>query len=323
MRTNPIKIGILGTSSIAVEAIIEPAMKNDAVTIVAVASRSIIRAKQFAQKYDIQVACENYTSLITREDIDIVYVGLPASEHAKWSILALEAGKHVLCEKPFAMSKSEALNMVEVAARCGKYLMEAFHYRFHPLFSRAQQLLTEIGQVIHVDAAFSFPVLRIQHKNLYNPKLCRGSLMDLGTYPIHLVRTMLAEEPNVKGAKGDFMKNGTERTMELELEFPSGITANIKSSFWSMPKVYAEFKGTNGVLRINNFIVPSLYNKIAVKTPELDLNLKIKAPTTYECQLNHVVKVLRGEATPLTGGEDAIANMQVLDDAYKVAKGDA
>ena len=108
--------------------------------------------------------------------------------------------------------------------------------------------------------------------------------------------------------------------MALDLTFPSGITANIKSSFWSMPKIYAEFKGTNGVLRINNFIVPSLFNKIIVKTSELDLSLKVKAPTTYHCQLNHIVKVLRSEATPMTGGDDAIANMQVLDDAYKLAK---
>ena len=131
-----IRIGLLGASRVSRYAVIEPAAHIDGIEVHTVAARDAARAAAFAEELAIPHVAADYEALIASDAVDLVYNGLPPSSHARWTIAALEAGKHVLCEKPFAMNATEAQAMVDAAGRTGKILVEAYHYRFHPLFAR-------------------------------------------------------------------------------------------------------------------------------------------------------------------------------------------
>ena len=320
MKEHIIRIGILGASNIAVDAIIRPAEQMREVSILGIASRSYEKARKYANIYNIPNAFGDYSELLTMDDLDLIYVGLPASQHAKWSIAALKSHKHVLCEKPIAFNAHEAKEMVEVAESCNKYLIEAFHYRFHPLFNRTLNLIAEIGDIKHISASFCLPIPKFMNRNLYNPLLCKGSLMDLGTYPIHIVRSIVNEVAKVSNADGRFLKSGNDINMSASLYFPSGTTASIESSVWGMPKANISIEADKGTLLTYNFIMPQIYNKIRLKNREHDLCLKLRSKSTYFYQLEHVIRALKGDAHPITGGHDAIENMSLIDDIYRLSE---
>ena len=162
------------------------------------------------------------------ETLDAVYVALPASLHAEWTIAAVEAGRHVLCEKPFASNAAEAREMVAAAERADRRLVEAFHWRFHPVAERVIALAREIGPLVagegHFDAVIPPTDIR------YVRELGGGATMDLGCYPIHWVRTITGEEPEVVRAEATEGPPGIDVTMEAELAFPSGLLATIRTS---------------------------------------------------------------------------------------------
>ncbi|MEM9208997.1 MAG: Gfo/Idh/MocA family oxidoreductase, partial [Pseudomonadota bacterium] len=134
------RIGLLGASRIGVDAIIKPAADVPGVEVCALAARSPARAAEYADEHAIPAIESDYAALVASPDIDLVYNGLPPSEHKSWTIAALRAGKHVLCEKPFALHADEAADMVRAADETGGKLIEAFHYRFHPLFHRVMEI---------------------------------------------------------------------------------------------------------------------------------------------------------------------------------------
>src|SRR5580698_4876826 len=145
------RIGLLGASKIARGAVIAPAKVNPDFEVVAVGARDATRARAYADEHGIAHVSGSYAELVRRDDIDVVYNALPPAGHAEWSIAALEAGKTVLCEKPFAMNAGEAKAMVDAAERTGQLLIEAFHYRFHNVIRLAETLLRAgaIGRITH------------------------------------------------------------------------------------------------------------------------------------------------------------------------------
>src|SRR5215470_5042083 len=154
--TGPLRFGILGAARIAPMALVRPARRVPEATVLAVAARDPGRARQFAARHGIPRVHESYDALLADPEIEAVYNPLPNALHAPWTIRALEAGKHVLCEKPFAASVAEARAMAEAAANTGRFLMEAFHYRYHPLFARLRAILGsgELGEMRRLEAHF-------------------------------------------------------------------------------------------------------------------------------------------------------------------------
>jgi predicted dehydrogenase len=155
-----ISIGILGAAKIAPRALIDPVRERTDAKVTCVAARDPERARHYANEHGIDDVAADYAALVARDDIDLVYVALPASHHAEWSIKALEAGKAVLCEKPFAMNAAEARAMVAAGEAAGKALIEAFHYRYHPVITETVRLIGEgaIGKVVEAEADFSVPI---------------------------------------------------------------------------------------------------------------------------------------------------------------------
>ena len=184
-------------------ALLGPARRVPGVEVVAVAARDAARASAFAARHRIPRVHSTYEALLADPEIEAIYNPLPNSLHAPWTIRALESGKHVLCEKPFAATVAEAEAMADAAARSGRDLMEAFHYRYHALFARMRALLRagEIGTVQRLEAWFFIPLLK-RNDIRWRADLAGGALMDTGCYTVHLLRHLAEAEPGVVSARG-------------------------------------------------------------------------------------------------------------------------
>lgn len=316
------RIGILGAAGIAPAAIIRPVRRRSGdVVIAAVASRRLEAAEEYAATHGIERFYGSYAELVADPDIDLVYNALPPSEHAEWSIAALEAGKDVLCEKPIGMNAEQAAAMVEASTRTGRRLIEAFHDRYHPLSARVGEYLTSgaIGEIQHLEARFTaeipFDPASIRHE----PSVGGGALMDLGCYPVHWVRTFTGEEPRVVSASAEKNALGADQSIEAQLEFPSGITATIITGMDGPMESTLTITGSKGTATIDALVFPSSGHSVTEVVDGVDRQYTVAGLTTYDHQLDAVLNALAtGEAVP-TEGADIVANMALIDAIYEAA----
>src|SRR5205823_7405165 len=193
-----LRIGILGAARIAPAALVKPAASNSSVSVTAVAARSLDRAQAFATRHGIERAYAGYEELLADPEIDAVYNPLPNGLHGRWTLAALAAGKHVLCEKPFTANAAEAREIAHLAEASDRVVMEAFHYRYHPLALRIEEIVAsgELGKLKHVETALCFPLPKFSDIR-YNYALAGGATMDAGCYAGHMARTFGGENPEV------------------------------------------------------------------------------------------------------------------------------
>ncbi|HYR96065.1 MAG TPA: Gfo/Idh/MocA family oxidoreductase [Candidatus Binatus sp.] len=322
MADGPLRIGILGAARIAPMALVAPARRVREATVVAVAAREVERARRFADRHDIPGVHVSYEALLADPDVEAVYVPLPNSLHARWTVRAFEAGKHVLCEKPLAATVAEAEQMARAAARAGRVLMEAFHYRYHPLFTRLRAIIDagEIGSVSHMEAHLCFPLLRPSDIR-YRRDLAGGALMDAGCYTVHLLRHLAGAEPEVLQARGEWTRGGVDRCMEARLGFPDGRTARLTCSLFSawLLRASATVQGSEGRLAVLNPFLPQIFHRLRVVNAAGRRVERVAGAATYDCQLRAFVAAVRDGATVPTGPADAIANMRAIEAIYAAA----
>jgi predicted dehydrogenase len=318
-----LRIGILGAAGIAPAAIIRPARRRTDVVIAAVASRRASAAAAYALEHGIERSYGDYRALLADPDIELVYVALPPSEHAEWSIAALEAGKDVLCEKPFAMNATEAGRMRRAAAETGRRLIEAFHDRYHPLSLELDAIVASgrLGELVSLRGEFSgsnpFDPTSIRHI----PALGGGSLMDLGCYPLHWVRALTGEEPLVTSAVATLNPLGADMSMDAALLFPSGVTARVSSSMIAGTLLNTSFDivGTEGSVHVDNMVFPSRGHSIREVNRGIESWLTVRGNETYDHQLDAVVRGLASGEPLLTEGDDSLGNMTAIDAIYAAA----
>jgi len=320
--TAPLRLGILGAARIAPAALIRPARHVADARVVAVAARDRDKASRFAGKHGIETVHASYEALLADASVDAVYNPLPNALHGKWTRAALAAGKHVLCEKPFTANADEAAEIAAVAAQSGRVVMEAFHYRYHPLAQRARAILDarEIGRVRHVETWLCFPLPKFSDIR-YDHALAGGALMDAGCYAVHMARFFGGEEPEVVSAAAKLRTPDVDRAMRAELRFASGHTGTVHCSMWSstLLRIFARVVGDEGELRISNPVMPQLWHKLVVKSGGKTRVERLSKRPTYEFQLQAFCDaVLRGAPT-LTPPSDAVANMRVIDAIYRAA----
>jgi predicted dehydrogenase len=318
-----LRIGTLGASRIAPSALIAPARKNDRVEVAAVAARDRTRAERYAAKYRIPRVFDSYAALIADPDIDAVYNPLPNSLHAQWTIRALQAGKHVLCEKPLAANAREARQMAETADASGRHLMEAFHWRYHEMAERIIDLVRsgEIGQIQHIGASLCVPWI-LPGDIRYRRDLAGGAMMDLGSYTVSMLRHVSGEEPEVVSAEAKLSSPGVDRLMEAQLKFPSGATGMLQASLFSL-KLFAlwlRVEGDQGTIYARNPTAPQRgFDQVKVENNAWTRTERFYKPATYEFQLAAFADlVFEGTAVP-TDGWDGVRNMRVIDDVYRAA----
>lgn len=316
----PIRIGILGAAKIAPKAVIVPAAANPEFSVTAVAARDAVRAARFAAENGIPNVAGSYAELVERADVDLIYNALPPAGHADWTIRALEAGKAVLCEKPFAMNAAEAEAMVAAGERCRRPLLEAFHNRLHQAMCRAIEIVRsgELGDPIEAEALFDVAIARTATQLRWLPDQGGGALMDLGCYCVHALRNLAGCEPEISAARCTIVQ-GVDESTTADLAFPTGMKARIATSMSPREnRAVLHWRGSKGEMTIENFV--------AMKncTFTVTANGKTRTepsdgPTTYEAQLTHVGDVLlRGAASPI-GGRNAVANMACIDAIYAAA----
>ncbi|GII79077.1 oxidoreductase [Sphaerisporangium rufum] len=316
------RIGILGAARIAPTALIKPARAVDGVEVAAVAARDRGRAEAFAGKHGVPVVHGSYQELVDDPSLDAVYVPLPNALHAEWTLKAVEAGKHVLCEKPFTSNAVEAQAVADAAQAAGVVVMEAFHYRYHPLMERARKIVEgELGEIRRVTTSFCFPLPRFSDIR-YSLPLAGGALMDAGCYAVHCLRTLGPGEPSVTSATALLRSPGVDRAMTAELAFPGGATGHVQTSMWSrrLMSVSARVEGERGSLRIINFVAPQFFHLLTVKTAAGRRRERVPGEPTYTGQLRAFLAAVQDGVPPLTPPADAIANMKVIDDIYRAAR---
>jgi len=318
----PLRLGILGAARIAPAAVIKPARTQPRVTIRAIAARDPARARAFAAKWTIPASYDSYDALLADPAVDAVYNPLPNGLHGRWTLAALDAGKHVLCEKPFAANAEEAAVVAARARDSGLVVMEAFHWRYHPMAARTLQLLAEgtIGTPTAMRAAVCFPLAR-RNDIRWQLDLAGGATMDAGCYPTHILRTFAGREPSVVTARALERSPGVDRALTATLDFGSGLTAELVTSMWShhLLEVAVGIAGTDGSLRLRNPLMPHLFGRISVRSGARRWSEPAARSHTYDHQLDaFTAAVLDGAPFP-TGPDDAVANLTVIDALYRAA----
>lgn len=317
-----VRIGILGAARIAPQAITRPARKVPRAVVNAIAARNPQRAKTFANKHHIPRIFSSYDELLADPDLDAVYIPLPNGLHCAWTLKALEAGKHVLCEKPFAANAAEAELMVQAAEHSGKVVMEAFHYRYHPLARRMKEIMTsgQLGTIRHIETWMCFP-LPLFNDIRYRYDLAGGALMDAGCYAVNMLRLLDGTEPEVVRAQALLASPQVDRAMRADLRFADGSTGRITCSMWSKTilRIAARVQGDEGEMTILNPVMPSLYHHLKIRTKAGTRTERFSREATYVYQLRAFVDAIL-EGTPvLTSPADALANMRVIDAIYEQA----
>ncbi len=247
------RIGILGAANIA-RLFITGVRPSDKVEVTAVAARDVERARKFATETGVAQVHSTYEALLADPAIDAIYNPLPNNLHAEWSIRALDAGKHVLCEKPLAPTGREARAMFGAAARNGVHLAEAYPYRAQPQTLKLRELLRDhvIGRVQLIQASFGFPLSDAANIRL-DPSLAGGALMDAGCYPVSLVRTIAGSRPARVHAMARWSGSGVDRSLVASLEFTDGLLAQISCSFATARHRQALIVGDEGSIASTYF----------------------------------------------------------------------
>ncbi len=324
----PLRVGVLGAAKIAPKALFAPARLRRDVEVTAVAARDEATARAYAAEHGIPRVLPDYEAVVGDPDVDVVYNPLPMALHGRWTKAALEAGKHVLCEKPFTANGDEAAEVAAVAERTGLVVMEAFHYRYHALVARLLELLErrEIGELRTVDAWFRARINRPGDIR-WNLDLAGGSLMDIGTYPLHLMRTV-AGEPEVVSATAIERSPGVDRTMLAHLRFTDGpfhrgtVEGRMASAMLSRRGrgAGALVVGTQGWIKVDGFVQPTAHNRLEVRSPRGRSAKSFPGtPTTYDGQLAAFVGAVRDGAPVPTDVPDAVAQMRAIDAIYTAA----
>jgi xylose dehydrogenase (NAD/NADP) len=309
--------GFLSTANIN-RKVLAGARESGAVDVVAVASRDQARADAYAREHRIERAHGSYEALLEDPEVEAVYISLPNSLHVDWSIRALQAGKHVLCEKPLTRREREAEEAFDAADDAGRILMEAFMYRHNPQTRRLTELVGEgaIGRLQLVRAAFSFPVQGEGNVRL-NAALDGGSLMDVGCYCISGARLLAGEPERVYGeqvvedAGVDVLFCGTMR-------FEGGVVAQFDSGLFLPHRDELEAIGDEGSLFLDDpwhCTSPG----ILLRREDGEEAIPVEAADSYRLEIENMSAAIRGEAEPLLGRKDALGQARALETLYRSA----
>jgi predicted dehydrogenase len=316
-----VRIGILGTARIAVGALIEAAAPVPEATISAVAARDLARASGYAATHGIPQAYGSYDELLADPDIDAIYNPLPNSLHAPWTLQAIAAGKHVLCEKPFASNAAEAADVAAAAKESGLVVMEAMHYRYHPLITRLSEEAAAIGPVRRIQCWTSFTIASPADIR-YDYRLGGGALMDGGCYALDCIRLLAGGEPTVEAALADEDPADVDLAMAARLSLPGGGTAWFESAFTRDGEFRADLHviGENGQLWLSDFIRAHDGRLLVAKDGSgAPTEIPGGGDTTYTWQLRAFAAAITSRVPIPTSPQNAVATLHLIDSCYRAA----
>lgn len=325
------RIGILGAANIAPNALIYPSqLLKEECKVVGVAARDKKKAEKFAEKYGIEKVYDSYQDLIESNEIDVIYNPLPNGLHAEWTIKSLQQGKHVLCEKPFTSNTKEAELVKSYHDKTKKSLVEAFHYRYHPLTKRFKEIIDkDIGKVKFIDVEFSLPsylyYIAFGDQDIrWNYDLSGGITMDAGCYCINALLHFGGAIDKVTSTKYTLLKEEIDISMDATFDFKSGAKGHMYADFKKLTLLPTLLSvnviGEKGNVYCNNLLGPSYYHYITFtddKGNSKTEKVYSDGNTTYYYQLKAFLNELNGkekcETTPL----ESIEIMKIIDEIYE------
>jgi predicted dehydrogenase len=307
---SPLRLGLLSTARIN-RRILPPARESELVEVVAVASRDGGRGAAYAAEHGIARAHEGYDALLADPEVDAVYIPLPNSLHVEWTQRALEAGKHVLCEKPLTDEPDDAEALFDLAEREGLVLAEGFMYRHNPQTRRVEKLVQEgaIGRLQLVRTSFSFPVEGAENIRL-DPELDGGSLLDLGAYCVSGARLLAGEPVSVLGRQV-IGPTGVDDLCTGSLVFPKGVHAVFDCGLRMPSRATLEAVGDDRSLFVDD---PWLCRRPGIELRRGDgvELIPVEPADSYRLELDDFARAVAREGKPLLGREDAVAQARVL-----------
>jgi xylose dehydrogenase (NAD/NADP) len=309
--------GIISTAHIN-RLVLAGARESDRVEVVAVASRDRARAEAYAREHGIERAHGSYEELLADPEIEAVYISLPNSLHVEWSVRALEAGKHVLCEKPFDRRPDEVERAFDAAARAGRILMEAFMYRHNPQTAKVRELVDggTIGQLRVVRSAFSFGLGDPENVRLA-ADLDGGALMDVGCYCVSGSR-LLAGEPKTVYGEQVVGPSGVDVLFAAAMRCPDDVVAHFDCGFVLPGRDELEVVGSEGSLFLDD---PWHARKPVIEVRREDgvEEIALEPVDSYRLELENLSDAIHGDAEPLLGREDALGQARTIDALYRSA----
>jgi len=309
-----VRWGILSTGRINQLALLEPARQTDRAEVIAVASREQERAEAYARKHGIERAYGSYDAQFDNPDVEAIYISLPNSLHADWSIRALEAGKHVLAEKPFSRHPDEVERAFDTADRAGRLLMEAFMYRHHDQTRRLEEMVASgaIGELRQLRSSFSFTLGNLEDVRMLS-ELDGGALMDLGCYCLSGCR-LLGGEPELVVGRQFLGRTGVDIRFVALLQFPGDVFAQFHCAFDLPEGAGLEAFGSEATALVRE--------PFRCIDPHIELNgdrIEVDHTDRYLLQLENFSAAIRDETEPLLGREDALGQARTIDALYRSA----
>lgn len=304
--------GLLSTARIN-RALIPPLRSSERNELVAVASRSGKRARDYAAQWSIPRSYGSYENLLTDPDVDVVYVPLPNHLHATWAIRAAEAGKHVLCEKPLALTVDEVDAIADAAADAGVVVAEAFMYRHHPRTLRIRELVADgaLGNVQMIRGSFSFMLSRPDDIRL-KPECGGGSLWDVGCYPLSFARFVLDAEPLEVYGQQVTGPTGVDLTFSGQLRFPDDVLVQIDSSFRAPLRMHAEVVGTEGVLNVPRAYKPDTTSTLHLSRDDDKETFTIQSDDLYQGEVEDMADAVLNGKAPRVSLSDSRRNVAAI-----------
>jgi D-xylose 1-dehydrogenase (NADP+, D-xylono-1,5-lactone-forming) len=315
----PVRWGVLSTARIN-DAVIRGARKSDRVDVLAVASRDQARADAYARENDYPRAYGSYEALLEDPDLEAVYISLPNSLHVDWSIHALEAGKHVLCEKPLDRSPEEVERAFDAAERADRFLMEAFMWRHHPQTQRLKQLVDDgaIGELRLVRSGFSFQLTRLEDVRM-RPELQGGSVLDVGCYCVSATR-LLAGEPEVVYGEQVLAPSGVDVRFAAAMRFPGDVLAHFDCAFDLPLRGVVEVVGSEGSLVASDPFILGDRRGLELRRDDGVEPIAVEHTNKYQLEFENLSDAIRGATGPLLGRDDALGQARALDALLRSAE---
>ena len=296
------------------------ARESDRVDVVAAASRDAARARAYAREHGLERAHGSYEALLADPEVDGVYISLPNSMHVDWSIRALEAGKHVLCEKPLTRRAADAERAFDAAEQAGRVLTEAFMYRHHPQTARVAELVSDgaIGELRALRAVFSFPLGRTEDVRL-RPELDGGALMDVGCYCVSGARLLAGEPERVYGEQVPG-PSGVDITFAGTLRFPGDVVATFHASMALPGRQELEALGSEGTLLVQAPWRVDFGGDVLLRRGDRVERIEVPHADAYQLELDDFAAAAAGERPPLLGHADAVGQARTLAALYESAE---
>jgi len=313
----PVRWGLMSTARINA-AVIPGLQQSPESELVAVASREHERAAEYAREWGIPRAHGSYDALLADDEVEAVYISLPNGPHVEWSIRALEAGKHVLCEKPLTRYPADVARAFDAADRAGRLLMEAFMWRHHPQTARLLELVRggAIGELRLIRASFSFTISPGDVR--LDPALAGGALMDVGCYCVSGSR-FLAGEPVTAVARQVVGPSGIDMRLVGALVFPGEVLAQVDCAFDLPERQGLEAVGSTGTLQVATPWGVQEPGIVLRRGPKREL-VEIESADRYRLQGDNFSRAIRGVEEPLLGRADALGQARAIDALYRSAE---